>query len=336
MHYANPIRYLLFLSGLILIIFFAWSMGRRKRLVERFVDRNLAGMITPSLSMKRKVLKMSMLTLAVLLSIVALMRPQWGFEWEEVKRTGLDILIAIDVSKSMLAMDVKPNRLGRSKFAVKDLVKRLDGDRIGLIAFAGTAFLQCPLTIDYSGFLLALDDLNTSTIPRGGTSISGAIKEAMNTFKGGHETKYKVLVMITDGEELEGDAVSAANEASKLGIKIYCVGVGTTEGGVIQTVDESGQRAYLADRSGNVVKTSLNEELLKRIAITTGGSYVRATTSEFGLTLLYDKSISRLEKRELEAKMKKRYKERFQIFLAFAIFFLFIEPLIGERKRVAA
>ncbi|MBI5143782.1 MAG: VWA domain-containing protein, partial [Candidatus Omnitrophica bacterium] len=298
-------------------------MRRRKTLAERFVERNLAGAITPSLSIKRKVFKISILTLAVLLSLLALMRPQWGFVWEEVKRTGLDILIAIDASKSMLAMDVKPNRLGRSKFAVKDLVKKLSGDRIGLIAFAGTAFLQCPLTIDYNGFLLALDDLNTTTIPRGGTSISSAIKEAIDTFKGGHEVKYKVLVIITDGEELEGDAISAANEASRLGIKIYCVGVGTSEGEVIQTVDEYGQRGYLADKSGNVVKTQLNEELLKKIAITTGGSYVRATKSEFGLTLLYDRSISRLEKRELEAKMKKRYKERFQIFLALAVFLLF-------------
>src|SRR3989338_676739 len=172
MHYANPVRYLLFFSGLILIIFFTWSMRRKKTLVERFVERNLVGTITPSLSIKRKVFKMSILTLAILLSLFALMRPQWGFVWEEVKRTGLDILIAIDVSKSMLAMDVKPNRLGRSKFAVKDLLKKLNGDRIGLIAFAGTAFLQCPLTIDYSGFLLALDDISTGTIPRGGTSIS--------------------------------------------------------------------------------------------------------------------------------------------------------------------
>src|SRR3989338_4362982 len=172
MHYANPVRYLLFASGLMLVIFFIWSMRRRERLVERFVERNLAGTITPSVSIRRKVLKISILTLAILLSIVALMRPQWGFEWEEVKRTGLDILVAMDVSKSMLAMDVKPNRLERAKFAVKDLIKRLNGDRIGLIAFAGTAFLQCPLTIDYNGFLLALDDISTGTIPRGGTSIS--------------------------------------------------------------------------------------------------------------------------------------------------------------------
>lgn len=346
MHYANPLFHLLFSFGLILIIFFTWSMKRRSRLVENFVERDLVNTITPSVSIRRKVFKISALILAILLSLFALMRPQWGFEWEEVKRTGLDILIAMDVSKSMLAMDVKPNRLERSKFAVKDLIKKLNGDRLGLIAFAGTSFLQCPLTIDYNGFILALDDISTNTIPRSGTSISSAIKEAMNTFsassgsafggKGGREAKYKVLVIVTDGEELEGDAMNAASEASKLGIKIYCVGVGTSEGELIQVIDEYGQRGYLVDRSGNVVKTKLNEELLKRIAISTGGSYVRATKSEFGLTLLYDKSISRLEKRELETKMKKRYEERFQIFLAFAVFLLFLEPLLAARKRLVA
>ncbi|MFA6079565.1 MAG: VWA domain-containing protein, partial [Candidatus Omnitrophota bacterium] len=244
-----------------------------------------------------------------------------------------DILIAMDVSKSMLARDVKPNRLERSKFAVKDMIKKLSGDRIGLIAFSGTAFLQCPLTIDYDGFMLALDDLGTDTIPRPGTSISGAVREAINIFKG-PETKYKVLVIITDGEDLEGDAMKAADEAAHLGIRIYCVGVGTPEGELIPTTDPRGERTYLGDKSGNIVKTRLNEDLLKKIAITTGGSYVRATQSEFGLTLLYDKSISKLEKRDIDSKMKKNYQERFQIFLAAAVVLLFIEAVISDRKRV--
>lgn len=333
MYYANPNFSLLFSVIFALIIFYLWAMRRRRRLIEAFAERNLVSAITPSVSVRQKALKILMLILASLLIFYAFMRPQWGFEWEEIKRTGLDILIAIDVSKSMLAKDVKPNRLERSKFAVRDLMKKLNGDRIGLIAFAGTAFLQCPLTIDYNGFLLALDDLSTATIPRGGTSISSAIKEAIGIFKNGQK-KYKVLVIITDGEDLEGDPLKAAEEASQAGIKIYCVGIGTSEGELIQVPDETGQMAYVADRQGNVVRTRLNEELLKKITIATGGSYVRATKGEFGLTLLYDKSISRLEKREIEAKMKKHYEERFQIFLAFAIALLFIEPLISERKRL--
>lgn len=308
-------------------------MRRRRALAERFAERGLISAMAPSVSVRRRIFKTALLILASSFILLAFMRPQWGFEWEEVKKSGLDILIAIDVSKSMLATDVKPNRLERSKFAVKDLVRKLSGDRLGLVAFAGTAFLQCPLTIDYNGFLLALDDLTTSAIPRGGTSISNAIREAMNTFKG-PEKKYKVLVIITDGEDHEGDALKMAEEASKAGIKIYAVGVGTSEGEVIQVPDERGQRAYMADKKGNVVKTKLNEELLKKIAISTGGSYVHATQAEFGLALLYDKSISRLEKRDIEAKMKKRYEERFQIFLSLAIALLFIEPLIAERKGI--
>ncbi len=335
MHYANPQYALLIISSmLILFIFYVWAMRRRKALLKRFADKNLIDQIAPSVSVRRKVIKIMMLMTAVGLSLVALARPQWGFEWEEVKRSGLDMMIAIDVSRSMLSKDVKPNRLERSKFAVKDLVKKLNGDRVGLIAFAGTAFLQCPLTIDYNGFLLTLDDLSTNTIPRGGTSIASAINEAVNTLKG-PDKKYKILVIITDGEQLEGDAVKAAEEAARLGMKIYCVGVGTSEGDLIPQVDEYGQTGYLADRGGKVVKTKLNEEVLKQIAIMTGGNYVRATQSEFGLALLYDKSISKLEKRDIESKMKKHYHERFQIFLAFALALLFIEPLISERKRVA-
>jgi len=336
MTYADPNYLNTIVAALMaLVIFYLWAMRRRRVLLGLFAEKNLLGGIAPSVSMRRKVLKMAIVTSSVLLSILALARPQWGFEWTQVKRSGLDILIAVDVSKSMLSRDVKPNRLERSKFAVKDLIKKLSGDRMGLIAFSGNAFLQCPLTIDYNGFLLALEDLSVETIPRGGTSISSAIREALATFKG-PEKKYKVLVIITDGDDLEGDAAKEAKASAKEGVKIYCVGVGTTEGDLIPVVNEMGDRTYMEDRSGNVVKTRLNEEKLKEIAISTGGSYVRATQAQFGLVLLYDKSISQLEKRDIESKMKKRYDERFQVFLAFAVAFLFIEPLISERKRLPA
>lgn len=314
-----------------LIVFYLWSFRRRRSLMRRFADKRLIEGITPNVSVGRKVLKAVLIAAAVAFLFIALARPQWGFEWQEVKRTGLDILIAIDVSKSMLTRDVKPDRLERSKFAVKDAVKKLNGDRIGLIAFAGTAFLQCPLTIDYNGFLTALDDLNVNTIPRAGTSIAAAINEAREIFKG-PEKKYKALVIITDGEELEGDALDAAKEAAKEGIRIYCVGVGTSEGDLIPTVNDNGDRVYLTDRSGSVVKSRLNEDVLKNAALSTGGSYVKATQAEFGLALLYEKSISKLEKRDIESKMEKRLEERFQIFIAIAIALLFLEPLISERR----
>jgi len=333
MNFQNPVFSVFSALTALVVLFYVWSMHRRKNLIARFADRSLIERIAPSASVRRKVIKTVLLVAAFVLCLAALMRPQWGFEWKEVKKVGLDMLIAIDTSKSMLATDVKPNRLERSKFAVKDVVKKLSGDRIGLIAFSGTAFLQCPLTIDYNGFLLALDDLNVTTIPRGGTSISAAIKEAIADFKG-PEKKYKVLVIITDGDDLEGNALAVAGDAAGAGIKIYCVGVGTPEGELIPTVGEHGDRTYLTDKEGSVVKTKLNEELLKKIAIATGGSYVRATKSEFGLALLYDTGISKLEKRDIEAKMERQYEERFQIFIAIALVLLFIEPLIAERRRV--
>jgi len=333
MNYADT-RYIsaLIFSGAVLVLFCVWVMKRRASLMERFAEKKMLEGIAPNFSVTRKVLKIALSGGAFLLCIFALARPQWGFEWQEVKRTGLDILIGIDVSKSMLARDMRPTRLERAKYAVKDLIRKLSGDRIGLIAFAGTSFLQCPLTIDYNGFLLTLDDLNTETIPRPGTSISSAIKDAVDILKGA-DKKFKAFILITDGEELEGDAIKAASEAAQAGIRIYCVGVGTAEGDLIPTMDERGDRGYLADRAGQAVKTRLNEDLLKKIAVATGGSFVRATPSDFGLTLLYDKSISKLEKRDIEAKMKKHYQERYQIFLGLAVAFLLLEPLISERKR---
>jgi len=333
MNYADP-RYIsvFIFSSVFLVLFCIWAMKRRGSLMERFAEKKMLEGIAPHSSVARKVLKMVLAGMAFLLCIFALARPQWGFEWQEVKRSGLDILIGIDVSRSMLATDMRPTRLERTKYAVKDLIRKLNGDRVGLIAFAGTSFLQCPLTIDYNGFLLVLDDLNTETIPRPGTSISSAIREAIDILKGA-DKKFKVFVLITDGEELEGDALKAASEAAQAGVRIYCVGVGTTEGGLIPSIDESGQRGYLTDRSGQVVKTRLNEDLLKRVAVATGGSFVKATPSDFGLTLLYDKSISKLEKRAIEAKMKKRYQERYQMFLGIAVAFLLLELLISERKR---
>lgn len=325
---------LIYASASALVIFYIWAMMRRRLLIERFADKRLVGNIAPTASTIMRILKCAVISLAVILALIALARPQWGFVWEETKYSGIDMLVAIDVSKSMLATDVKPNRLERSKFAVKDLVKKLNGDRIGLIAFSGTSFLQCPLTIDYNGFLLALDDLGIGTIPRGGTSITSAIKEAMDIFKG-PDKKYKILVIITDGDDLEGDALNAAKEASDLGIKIYCVGVGSQEGDIIPVVKENGERGYVADRSGQVVKSALNEDLLKKIAISTGGNYVHATQAEFGLVLLYDKSISKLEKRDIEAKMRKHSQERFQYFLAFAVLLLLLEPLLPDRKMMA-
>lgn len=315
-----------------LVIFYLWAYRKRNRDMERFAQKELLDELTPSLNKRTQRLKAAFIIISIFIIILSLMRPQWGFEWKEVKRSGLDILIALDTSKSMLAEDVKPNRLERSKLAVKDLIKKLQGDRLGLIAFAGNAFLQCPLTSDYTGFMLSLDDINVYTIPKGGTSISNAIRVALDSYEGGKK-KYKTLVLISDGEDLEGDAVNWAEKAKEDGIKIFTIGIGTREGELIPVTDEAGRTEFLKDSSGNVVKSRLDEDTLQKIALTTGGSYIRATNTEFGLDLIYDEKLSKMERRDIENKMVKRYNEKFQIPLALALLLLCIEPFIRERRR---
>ncbi len=315
------------------LIFMVWSAKKRRRDMLKFADEGLISALTENYHKKGERIKQVLISAAILLMMLSLLRPQWGFEWNEVKRSGLDILIAMDTSNSMLAEDVRPNRLERSKLAVKDLVKKLQGDRMGLIAFAGNAFLQCPLTVDYNGFMLSLDALDVNTIPKGGTSISSAIQTAIKSYEGGMK-KYKVLVIITDGEDHEGKALEMARTAKENGIKIFTIGIGTPEGELIPVTDETGKKAFLKNREGNVIKTALDEDTLKSIALDTGGSYVKATRREFGLDLIYEQKLSKMEKREIESRMVKRYEERFQIPLVLALIILCIHPFISRRKRI--
>ncbi|MFH1458041.1 MAG: VWA domain-containing protein [Candidatus Omnitrophota bacterium] len=314
-----------------LAVFYAWVSKSRKMALERFAQKELLNELLDRIHPARQKLKTMMLIAAVLFGLLALLRPQWGFRWQEVKRRGLDILIALDTSKSMLAADVKPSRLERSKLAIRDLTGNLKGDRVGLIAFAGSAFLECPLTVDYGGFLLSLEALDANIIPRGGTSISSAIKEAIRSYEGGLN-KYKVLIIITDGEEHEGDSLRAAEEAKKAGITIFCIGIGTKEGELISLSQEDGSWSYLKDRQGNVVKSRLNESVLERIALSTGGSYIRSTSMEFGLDLLYREKLSKMEKRDFESRLSKLYDERFQIPLGLALILILFEPFVTDRR----
>jgi Ca-activated chloride channel family protein len=192
--------------------------------------------------------------------------------------------------------------------------------------------LQCPLTLDYGAFAIALNAINIGIIPRGGTSISSAIRTAITAFEG-KERKYKAVILITDGEDHEGDPVKAAEEASEQGIKIFCVGVGTEKGELIPVVDENGKMSFLKDRQGQVVQSRLDETTLQKIALTTGGGYVRAAGAEYGLDIIYNEKIATMEKRELESKLQKRYEERYQIPAAIALGLLCLEALLGERRR---
>jgi Ca-activated chloride channel family protein len=332
MRFAVPHYGMFFALSISIVLLFIWIFRSRDRALSRFADKELLGELLDRVDLRKKRAKLLMLMSAILLCFFALLRPQWGFHWQEVKRKGLDIIVALDTSKSMLSNDVKPSRLARSKLALGDFTRVLQGDRIGLIAFAGTAFLQCPLTIDYGGFLLALDDVDTSTIPRGGTSITAAIREAIKSY-GTSPDKYRILIIITDGEDLEGDALEAAQQAKKAGIKIFCIGIGTPEGELIPVPLEGGGVSYVKDSQGNVVKSKLDEGLLEKIALTTGGSYVRWSPTEFGLSLLYKERLSKMEKQELESKLSKLYDERFQVPLGIALLLIVLEAMLSDNKK---
>jgi len=315
-----------------LSLFLYWVQRNRKKMMKRFAEEHLFGEVASQFDPKKARYKHVLLIAGVCFSVLALIRPQWGFQWQEIKRKGLDILVVIDTSNSMMTQDVKPNRLERTKFAVQDLIKKLRGDRIGLIAFSGEPFLICPLTVDYGGFQISLNDLDVSTIPRGGTNIAKAIDEAIKDYDE-TSSEYKAVIIITDGDNLEGDPKAAARKAKERGIKIYTVGIGSAEGELIRTRNAKGELVFLKDKKGNFVKSRLNERLLKEIALITGGVYVKASGSQFGLDLIYDRELSKFEKREIDVKMKKKYFERFQIPLGIAVILLMIETCVTTRKK---
>lgn len=332
MRFANPYWIFLIFVFLSFVVFLIWAYWARQRVCERFAQRDLLQSLLIQVDWTKKKLKIVLLAAGIFFCLLALSRPQWGFKWQEVKRRGLDIVVALDVSRSMLAADIKPSRLERAKLALRDFVKDLKGDRIGLVAFSGSAFLACPLTIDYGGFLLSLEGLGIDSIPRGGTAIGEAIKVALRSFSSG-EGKHKALIIITDGEDHKGDSEKFAEEAKKEGIVIFCIGIGTSGGELIFVEGPDGGKEFLKDDQGNAVKTRLNEDILQKIALATGGAYVRSLPTEFGLELLYRQKLSAMEKRESQGKMARRYVERFQIPLLIGLALILIEAVLSERKK---
>ncbi|HBR15832.1 MAG TPA: hypothetical protein DD723_09910 [Candidatus Omnitrophica bacterium] len=315
-------------------VFLYWASVHKKRMMRKFAEARFIDEIVPAHKQMKKDNQWCMMIIftVLILSILSLMRPQWGFRLEEVKRQGLDIMLVMDVSKSMLTQDVKPNRLERSKLAVKELIRKLKGDRVGLVAFAGTAFSVCPLTVDYNGFMMSLDDLSPDTIPRGGTALNEAIKEAVKSYKD-VPSQYRAVVIMTDGENLEGDPLKEAEAAKKKGIKIFCIGIGTEEGELVRVTNERGEEEFLKDKEGHVVKSKLNEKLMQEMALMTDGAYVRSSGAQFGLDYIYEKYLSSMERREIKSEMAKKYFDRFQIPLALAFVLLCIESLIGVNLR---
>ena len=314
-----------------MLAFFWWSWRKRQQLVTQFIQARLLPALTVGISPARLKLRLASLVLAVICLILALARPQWGFDWEPTKQRGLDILVAIDTSKSMLAEDIAPNRLTRAKLAALDLMQQAKSDRLGLIAFAGTAFLQCPLTVDDTAFRQSVETLDVNIMPQGGTALAEVIQTAAAAFKEGDN--YKALVLLTDGEDHDSGALDAAKKAAEAGLQIFAVGIGSAEGELLRIKDANGRTDYVRDEDGNVVKSHLNEELLKDIAKETQyGIYIRLQGAK-SIETLYQQGLSRLPKSEHQEKLIRQYHERYHWPLALALILLAIEMLFPERKR---
>jgi Ca-activated chloride channel homolog len=334
-HFAQPQLFWMALVAVPLLGgFFYWSWRVKQKLVKQFVQPRLLGSLMVGSSPGRERIRMILLGGAVVGALLALARPQWGFVWEEVRQRGLDILVAIDTSRSMLAQDVPPNRLEKAKLAAFDLMRQAKSDRLGLIAFAGTAFLQSPLTVDDEVFRQNVETLSVGIIPQGGTALSEAIRTAIRAFEK-DEDNHRVLILFTDGEDHDDDqeTLGAAQEAAKAGIKIFTVGVGTAEGELLRTTDDQGNTSFIKDEDGNVVKSHLNEALLEKIATTAGGFYLPLRGAN-AMETLYARGLAPLPKSESTTKLTRMYQERFQWPLGFAIICLVIEMLLPERKRM--
>ncbi len=328
--FAEPLWFLVGTICLVLLVFLYKEMQRRRlKKLERFASPHLLGSLCANISARRRIVKKVLVLVAIACCFTALARPQYGYKWIEVKRKGIDILFAVDTSKSMLAEDVRPNRLQRAKFAILDFVGQLEGDRVGILPFAGSAFLMCPMTIDYSAFEDSLGAIDTSVIPRGGTDLATAITEAELVLS--NDANHKILVLLTDGENLEGDVIEAAKAAAEKGMTIYTVGVGTTTGELIP-LTRNGKTGFVKDASGRFITSQLDEKMLAEIAEVTGGLYVPLGVRGEGLETIYQKKLSLIPKEELAEKRHKVPLERFVWPLGAAIAVLMLEFLVGGRK----
>ena len=315
----------------LLVLLYVRAERRSAIKLREFVSPRLLPQLAGNVDRVRRAIRFAFVLFALALAIIALAKPRWGYTYEDVKRRGLDLLFAVDTSRSMLSNDVAPNRLERVKLAAQDLITELQGDRAGLIAFAGRAFLQAPLTIDYDAAVESINDLDTKTIPEGGTNISEAIALATQTF-GKSAIGNRALIIFTDGEELSGDAVNEAKKAADAGVKIFTVGVGTAQGSLIPVEGQS-EAGFVKDARGQVVKSKLDENRLREIAQATGGMYFHLESGPQTMRQLYADGLSKLKTAEIDARLSSRPIERYEWPLAGAIVALIASLFINDRKR---
>ena len=321
--------YALLLVPFFSALFFLYILWKKKA-IRNFGDWSVIGQLMPLLSTKKLVLKFVVLMIAFGFLIIGLANPQIGSKLEKVHRKGADLVIALDVSNSMLSQDIRPDRLTRAVQGITKLIDRLEGDRIGIVVFAGKAYVQLPITTDYAAAKMFLSTISTQMVPSQGTAIGDAIELSVQSFN--EEDRSKAIIIITDGENHEGDALESAKTATEKGIKIFTIGMGSPDGSPIPLFDQFGrQTGYKTDRQGQTIVSKLDETMLQQLASVGSGIYVRASTGQDGLGKILDE-INALEKQEIETKMFSEYEGRFQYFIALSIFFLLLEIFIPERK----
>jgi Ca-activated chloride channel homolog len=328
--FAHPNMIYLYVLIPVLIILYIVMKQWKKKALKQFGDTSVIYRLFPDVSISRPGIKFVMLMTALFFFIAALCGPLIGSKLEEVKRKGVDIIIAMDVSNSMRAEDIRPNRLERSKQAVSRLIDRLQGDRIGLVIFAGDAYMQLPVTTDYSAAKLFLSAVDPDIVPRQGTAIGAAINLAAKSFADS-SMKHSAIIVITDGENHEDDAVVEAKLAWEKGIRVYTIGMGSPEGAPIPVFNNDVRVGFKQDNSGQTVITKLNAAALEEIAEAGHGRFVRASNSDEGMSTVM-KELSALDKKEFKSKMFTDYENQYQYFAAAALFLLLMEFLLGEKK----
>ncbi len=331
MRWGEPNFLILFLLLPVLVLFLRARWGARLEALRTFGNPDLVNKLIDGIDRDKQVGKQVLVVIGIFFLLIALLRPQFGTRTKEVERAGQDIVIALDLSRSMLAQDFTPDRLRKAMQEMKSFMRILEGDRIGLVVFAGEAQILCPLTLDYGAASLFLEEVDTEWLPTPGTNLTAAIETAAKAFVT-EEQGYKNIVLITDGESHEGDPVAAAKAAADQGITIYAIGIGQPEGVPIPVQDDSGDVTYVRDAQGERVTTKLDIDTLQKVAAATGGRWHQATGGQLELREIYEE-IREQEDKELTSTITTIFEDRYQIPLLVAFAILLIEPLLSDRKK---
>ena len=314
-------------------LIYVWGFHRRRVALETFAKTELLRHLVASVDLSRQYVRALLVLAGITLVALSIARPQWGSEVQEISRKGIDLVVLLDFSKSMLAEDVRPSRLARAKADLKEMLGALQGDRIGLVGFAGRAEIRCPLTFDYGFFEHVLDELEIGSVALGGTNIAQAITKGIDCYQD-EFPNHKAILLITDGEDHEAFVRDAIKQAKERNIRIFAAGIGDqAEGRRIPVTDEHGNRRYLTTDDGEQVWSKMDPSLLQEAALETGGIYIPIETGAANLVQIYRDHIDSIDKKELEGFKEARYKDRYQWFLGLGLLLLLIEPLVSTRRR---